>query len=394
MIAYQTFGAPLLVSMSLVTATEMKDTTDMRPVVVVDDGAEGFAAEGHWSLSTRDPGFYGDGYRWHPRGIGRNKATWRARVPKPGFYNVYARWVMSTPADRATNAPFCVKSSRGKETVRVNMAVRQSAAEYPAGRAASPWNLLGTFPFRETATVVLTDDADNSVVGDAVRLEYMESLDAVAPKPGQLLFHHDCSSMHNWSIEGSKGHAEIVGGKLRVTSTDHKRGVHAWFRPDLPDNVRIEYDMTVHDRHGFALVFFCAHGAGGEDILEDLPPRDGVFDEYVRNDRLRCYHLSVHRRGVTEWVDGANLNKNPGKTLLQRHAIDPCPPSDEDRTWHMTIIKMGARIQLLVDERPVLFYLDDADEAYGGGKFGFRQIYHSEISYDNLRVYEAMRAER
>lgn len=42
-----------------------------------------------------------------------------------------------------------------------------------------------------------------------------------------------------------------------------------------------------------------------------------------------------------------------------------------------------------MDDRPVLYCINEEGEPYGGGKFGFRQLYLSTISYDNLRVYEA-----
>ena len=67
--------------------------------------------------------------------------------------------------------------------------------------------------------------------------------------------------------------------------------------------------------------------------------------------------------------------------------MDPCPPVEGDETYHIALIKAGPRIQLFVDGRPVLFYIDDSAQHYAGGKFGFRQIYKSTISYDNLRVY-------
>ena len=355
-----------------------------RPIIIVDNADAGFSKTGEWNASTRDPGFYGDGYLWHANGGGEAKATWQAAIAQPGRYNVYARWVASKPDDRASNAPYTVKHLDGETTVRVNLKQMQSAADQ------SPWNLLGTFPFREQAQVVLSNDSDNSVVADAVKLEYMEPLGAGAPERGKLLLQDDCDAMENWFIEAREnGSGEIADGALRVTSTSQGKGMHAWFRPDLPDNVRIEYDMTVHGPKGFALVFFCAKGTKGQDIITGLPARDGTFSQYVRNDDLRCYHLSVHRMGTGSWVDGANLNRNPAKALVQRNAVDPCPPAEGDQTYHMTLIKTGPRIQLLVDDKPVLLYIDDGEEAYDGGKLGFRQIYESSISYDNLRVYEA-----
>ena len=380
-----------LALMVLVAASAGEQAPRERPVVVVDDDDEGFSATGGgWNPSTRDPGYYGNGYLWHAKGDGEARATWAAALPRPGRYNVYARWVMSKPTDRATNAPFTMRSREGDVTVRVNMAEIQSAAEYPAGRPQSPWNFIGTSPFDREGQVVLTNDADNSVVADAVRFEFMEPLDAPQPKRGKLLFEDTCETMESWFVEG-EGRADVVDGALRVVSTSNELGCHAWFRPDLPDNVIIEYDMTVHGPEGFALVFFCARGAQGEDIIAGLRPRTGSFGEYVANKQLLCYHLSVHRMGPQErYVEGANLNRNPPKTLIQRNAVDPCPPAKGDQSYHLRLIKMGRSIRFYVNRELVFYCFDESPQPYGGGKFGFRQIYLSTISYDNLRVYQAV----
>jgi len=350
-------AAGLAVTLGLVMGIMRGQCAPERPIIIVDNADAGFSKTDEWNASTRDPGFYGDGYLWHPMGDGSGKATWRAALAKPGRYNVYVRWVASKPDDRASNAPYTIKSLDGDTTIRVNLKQMQSAAD------RSPWNLLGTFPLRDKAEVVLSNDSDHSVVADAVKFEYMEPLGAEVPERGKLVLQDDCDKLDSWFIEAKEnGSAEIVDGALRVTSTSDRKGVHAWFRNDLPDNVRVEYDMTLHGPKGFALMFFCAKGTKGQDIITGLPARDGTFSQYVRNDDLRCYHLSVHRMGTTSWVDGANLNKNPGKSLIQRNAIDPCPPADGDQTYHMTLIKMVGRIQLLVDDKPVLLYIDDGGQ--------------------------------
>jgi len=363
--------------------------SESRPIVIIDNDDAGFSTVGdNWNPSTRDPGFYGSSYLWHAQGSSKAKAVWYSSLAKPGKYNVYTRWVMSKPTDRAKNAPFTIKTLKGDITIRVNLAEIQSAAEYPAGQVRSLWNLLGTFIFDKDAEIILSNDADNSVVADAVKIEYMEPPDAPAPKREKLLFKDDCETMDNWFIEGSEGKGEIVNGALHIISTSYQKGVHAWFKPDIPDNVIIEYDMTVHGPKGFTLVFFCAKGANEEDIITGMPVRDGIFREYVNNSYMLCYHFSVHRMG-REWVEGANLNKNPPKTLIQRNAVDPCPPSEGDQKYHITLIKMGSSIRVLVDNKLILFYIDEYSP-YNGGKFGFRQIYETTVSYDNLRVYNAV----
>jgi len=364
-----------------------------RPVVTVDNTGNAFSLEGRgWTRKTEAPGFHGCDYYEHRGGDRSSRAVWRILPPRPGRYNVYARWVMTETSVRASNAPFVVKADYGETVVRVDMTTWQSPAEYPAGTVQSPWNLLGTFPFSREGAVTLTAGADGPVVADAVRFEYMEPLDAPPVVKGELIAACDFDELTEWSIEGPEGEAGIVDGALRITSTSDRFGVHAWYRPDLPDSVVVEYDMTFHGKAGFALVFFCARGAAEQDILTEMPERGGRFAQYVRNDDFLAYHLSVHRHGATSWVNGANLNKNPGKRLVQRNAVDPCPPAEGTQTYRIRLVKLGNRIEFFVDERPVLFWFDDAGEGcYDGGKFGFRQIYRSAITYDNFRVYRAVR---
>jgi len=116
-------------ALGLLAAMASGEAGSGRPTLVVDNDDEGFTTKGGgWNPSTRDPGFYGNGYLWHAKGRGEARAIWRASLPRAGRYNVYARWVMSKPADRATNARFTVRGRGGDTKVRVNMAETQSAA--------------------------------------------------------------------------------------------------------------------------------------------------------------------------------------------------------------------------------------------------------------------------
>jgi RHS repeat-associated protein len=79
-------------------------------------------------------------------------------VPQSGRYKVYARW--TTHANRATNAPYTVHHAGGETTVRVNQEKNNNV-----------WVLLGSFLFQPGAghKVVLSDDANEYVIADAVR---------------------------------------------------------------------------------------------------------------------------------------------------------------------------------------------------------------------------------
>jgi hypothetical protein len=87
-----------------------------------------------------------------------NSAIWQADLPHTGDYEVSARWVARP--NRATNAPYSIHHADGIATVAVNQS--QSGGE---------WVSLGRYRFsaEALARVSLTDQADKTVVADAVR---------------------------------------------------------------------------------------------------------------------------------------------------------------------------------------------------------------------------------
>jgi RHS repeat-associated protein len=93
-----------------------------------------------------------------PPGAAPNTATWTLSVPTSGSYEVFSRWTQHP--NRATNAPYTVNHASGSTTVLVNQ---------EAG--GGTWFSLGTFTFSAgSATVTLTDQANDYVIADAVML--------------------------------------------------------------------------------------------------------------------------------------------------------------------------------------------------------------------------------
>lgn len=93
-------------------------------------------------------------------GDGSSTATFRPNLPMAGQYRIYARW--SAHPNRATNAPFTIHHAGGRQTIRVNQ-------EKNGGK----WVLLGEFDFASGTSghVVLSNDADEWVVADAIKFE-------------------------------------------------------------------------------------------------------------------------------------------------------------------------------------------------------------------------------
>jgi RHS repeat-associated protein len=136
---------------------QIEPVTILPPDILVDNPQATFT--GTWATSTSITGFYGANYRTHAKGTGKNKAVWTLNVPTTGTYQVYARWVAAST--NASNAPFTVKYSGGSKAISVNQ--RASGGQ---------WMLLGSFAFTAgtAGSVTLTDNANGTVIADAVKL--------------------------------------------------------------------------------------------------------------------------------------------------------------------------------------------------------------------------------
>ncbi len=128
---------------------------------VVDDVDAVFV--GSWSSSSGVPGFYGDGYRY-TFGDVSDTATWSFTIPENGSWEVFVMW--TNHSNRATDAPYTINHADGSSVVRVNQEVD-----------GGEWVSLGVYSFDAgSASVILSGDADDAVVADAVKLLVSDSL--------------------------------------------------------------------------------------------------------------------------------------------------------------------------------------------------------------------------
>jgi len=135
-----------------------------RQVQVLDDTDMGFDTFGHW-VSDLGPGFY-DGTHSRLAGSQGDVASWTFSVT-PGFYRVAATWPQSI--DASPNAPFTVfDGSTPLETVRVD----QQTVPDDLLDGQSAWENLGVFRITgDRLVVTLSDDAEQTVIADAIRIE-------------------------------------------------------------------------------------------------------------------------------------------------------------------------------------------------------------------------------
>lgn len=167
----------------------------------------------------------------------------------------------------------------------------------------------------------------------------------------------------------------------------------AFFRPTLPDQIAVEYDIVVHKHGGLVINYLAIRGMKNEDLIADrdtLPPRTGIMANYFA-DRwgLQCYHVSFSRFDD----DGthtrtSNWRKNPG-CLLIGHGEDPV--REIGRSYHIRITKDGGHCQFYVDGKFAHAFVDHETTrpVPDHGKFGFRLI-GSDVAADirSFRVHK------
>ena len=139
---------------------------------IIDNGDAGFSAP---SFTSYGQGFQGD-IHFTAAGNGSSAATWTFTVT-PGEYEVAATWTKHT--NRAKDAPFTVlNGSSVLSTVDIN----QETIPNDFTDSGAQWERLGDFTITGTQLVVrLTNDADQYVIADAIRIE--RAADPPPPPP-------------------------------------------------------------------------------------------------------------------------------------------------------------------------------------------------------------------
>ncbi len=134
---------------------------------IVDDADPGFGVvSGSWFL-----GFVGQGWQntvgFAAAGDGSSVVAWTFPNLQPGQYRVSTTWYPYS--NRATNAPYTVlDGSTALGTTRLN----QQLTPNDFGEGGSGWKDVGVFTLAgNTLTVRLSNDADQYVIADAVRVE-------------------------------------------------------------------------------------------------------------------------------------------------------------------------------------------------------------------------------
>jgi hypothetical protein len=216
---------------------------------------------------------------------------------------------------------------------------------------------------------------------------------APATTQSSVLLDEDFHNFKRWHLEGLKDGVSITDmGELRLACDGSKQGSYgtmAFCRQDFPDNIAVEFDFLVENHNGLFITFVAMQGVNGEDAIEGVPPRQGVFEDYVgKNASTRSYHVSICRyddegkhTGVSNW------RRNPGLHLMVS-GEDLC--KDIGKKYHVKITKRGPMCAVEVDGKPGAQFIDP--QTLPGpipttGKIGFRAIGAKAVfRISNLKV--------
>lgn len=207
-----------------------------------------------------------------------------------------------------------------------------------------------------------------------------------------LLHTDDFAGFDAWHHEGIGEIVPAPDGGMRLHCLASKQGgpgCMAFFRPDLPDQVAIEYDLTIRSQGGLVINYIAIRGLNGEDMIADadrLQPRTGIMaNYYALKWGLQSYHVSVSRFNDTgEHTGTSNWRRNPG-CLLIGHGLDPV--GELNRPYHIRLTKDAGACQLYVDGLFAHGFIDRDTSRYpipDTGKFGFRLI-GSDVMADVAR---------
>ncbi len=197
------------------------------------------------------------------------------------------------------------------------------------------------------------------------------------------------AAVDGWKMEGP-GATAFHEGWMEMWSPGEQMHHVFWCPETFPENFAAQWEMrNLHPRAGLCIVFFCAAGLRGEDVMHPrLPARDGTFSQY-NNGELKNYHISYYANTPTRPARPvARLRKNPGAVIV--HEGPPGITAASTAIHRVSLLKDKARIRLWVDDRSVIDWTDDGAKLggpYGAGRIALRQMRWTQFQYRNFRVW-------
>ena len=297
-----------------------------RQVVLVDNSdVQNVAVAGTWPTATSGSGFQGFDYRTHAAGTGASTFTWKLHAPQSGSYEVFARYPTGATA---TNAPYKVEHSAGATTKPVNQT-----------QQAGVWVSLGSFAFTEGdggagRQVSLSDNADGTVVADAVKLVRDNSGDTDT-EGKTLTYRYDPNGNLVAASDASSGarvdaYTVAYDGLNRVDKVEERNG---GVTGTVRNTTRFTYDPNgnpatrSHDDEHATYLY------DARDLVEtatngtsaaDPDPKTTRFTYTPRGQQLRQTKANGNTVDLSYFLDGllkTQVEKKANGTLVSQHTL-------------------------------------------------------------------------
>ncbi|MFG1706387.1 DNRLRE domain-containing protein [Nonomuraea sp. M3C6] len=156
--AHSDKGVPLGLDVVMGDNSDTGQVASIGSWTVTTGGTPSSSIVGPQASVTATEGFVGYDYAVAPAGTGQGTFTWNLSMPSAGTYRVKVSY---PPGASATNAKYTIKHDGGEAHVTVDQT-----------QNAGSWVDLGNYTFTGglAHSVTLTDDADGTIVADAIML--------------------------------------------------------------------------------------------------------------------------------------------------------------------------------------------------------------------------------
>jgi len=261
---------------------------------IIDNNDAGYSTSGTWNYVSGFGG-YNDDYEYSAKGTGSDTATWSFSTP-PGVYLVAATW--TTHENRATDAPFTIKDG---STVLETVDVDQEVAPSDFADDGVNWHILGTYSITSgSLVVVLSDDADDFVIADAIWIEEQST--------PQIIDDEDTG----YSYTGSPSSASGFGGYNDDYDYAHVdfegEVVFDWAFSVTPGKYVVAATWTIHSNRATDAPYSIYNGESlleTVDVNQEVAPSD-FADDGVNWDVLGTYDITATTLKVSLTDVGAN----------------------------------------------------------------------------------------
>ena len=142
-----------------------------------------------------------------------------------------------------------------------------------------------------------------------------QDIPPLPPVLGPVLYEDTFANLNAWHHEGIGELTQPEADIMQLNCVGSKQGAAgcmAFCRQDFPDSICIEYEMRALTNRGLLITFIAAQGRQGEDMITELPAREGIFADYILNPRLHCYHVSISRyddKGIRLALNGKGVGQ-------------------------------------------------------------------------------------